>query len=424
MKIKKIRLDVNSAFWILYFWMIALPLHASNKILTYLSVTGKISVFHIALALICVYLLLLNIQNGIRHLTKQKIIIIAMGVGLLVSTVIGFKDRSHIFNNVIGDAVMYYMSYAILLITTSRYFEIKSPKWILRTTFNALTINLIINVVMYFTKSWSFWGIYSYNGGRFGGGYLSLLVASVIYGIYDYLYEKSIKTPHLILHIGLALFCSMLAQSRTHVILCFIGCLVLFIPLQKRMSKSYFIRVAVIAVIGVVGVAALLNGNSELIQRILNMDVTSDTETTASRVITWTYYWRLIKQTPLGTGFGEILYFINPSMTRAMATATYYVDNAVAVVLYKGGWFFGVIYFLMVVTTPIGLVRRWRQTKDALYVVYAMVFTMLILSTMILTSQVIHTYAINVFIWTTIGNVYNKDFEMLDAKKKGDEIIC
>ena len=190
------------------------------------------------------------------------------------------------------------------------------------------------------------------------------------------------------------------------------------------MSKSYFIRVAVIAVIGIVGVAALLNGNSELIQRILSMDVTSDTETTASRVITWTYYWRLIKQTPLGTGFGEILYFINPSMTRAMATATYYVDNAVAVVLYKGGWFFGAIYFLMVVTTPIGLVRRWRQTKDALYVVYAMVFTMLILSTMILTSQVIHTYAINVFIWTTIGNVYNKDFEIQDAVKKGDKIVC
>lgn len=113
MKIKKIKLNINSAFWILYFWMIALPLHASNKILSYLSVTGKISAFHIVLVLICIYLLLLNIRNGIRHLTKQKIIIIAMGIGLLVSTVIGFKDRSHVFNNVIGDAAMYY----IMLIT-------------------------------------------------------------------------------------------------------------------------------------------------------------------------------------------------------------------------------------------------------------------------------------------------------------------
>lgn len=189
------------------------------------------------------------------------------------------------------------------------------------------------------------------------------------------------------------------------------------------MAKAYFARVVVIAIIGIVGVVALLNGNSELIQRILNMDVTSDTETIASRVITWTYYWRLIKQTPLGTGFGEILYFINPSMTRAMATVTYYVDNAVAVVLYKGGWFLGVIYFLMIVTTPIRMMKNWRQTKDALYVVYAMVFTMLILSTMILTSQVIHTYAINVFIWTTIGNVYNKEFEIQDTMKKGEEIV-
>lgn len=421
----KIKLNLNSAFWFLYFWMIALPLHASNKILTYLSVTGKISVFHIAFILICIYLLLLNVRNGIRHLSKQNILIIAMGIGLLVSTVIGVRDGSHIFNNVIGDAVMYYMSYAILLITTSRYFEVKSPKWILRTTFNALTINLIINVVMYFTRSWSFWGVYSYNGGRFGGGYLSLLVASVIYGVYDYLYEKSIKIPHLILHIGLALFCSMLAQSRTHVILCFIGCLVLFIPLQKKMSKTYFVRVVFIAIIGIVGVAMLLKGNSELIQRILNMDMNSDSETTASRMITWTYYWKLIKQMPMGTGFGEILYFINPSMTRAMSTATYYVDNAVAVVLYKGGWFFGAIYFLMVLNAPIGLIKNWRQTKNPLYAVYAMVFTMLILSTMILTSQVIHTYAINAFVWTTIGNFYSsRKLELHETIMEGDEIIC
>lgn len=73
----------------------------------------------------------------------------------------------------------------------------------------------------------------------------------------------------------------------------------------------------------------------------------------------------------------------------------------------------------MVLTAPIGLIRNWRQTKNPLYAVYAMVFTMLILSTMILTSQVIHTYAINVFIWTTIGNVYNKDFEIQGEIKKG-----
>lgn len=131
---------------------------------------------------------------------------------------------------------------------------------------------------------------------------------------------------------------------------------------------------------------------------IFNTDLASDTETTVSRIITWTYYWRLIKQTPFGTGFGETMYFINPSMTRAMATATCYVDNAVAVVLYKGGWFLGVIYLLIITTTPIRLIKNWRQTKAPLYAVYAMVLTMLILSTMILASQAIHTYATNVFV--------------------------
>lgn len=136
-------------------------------------------------------------------------------------------------------------------------------------------------------------------------------------------------------------------------ILSFVGCLLLFVPMDKSLSKKFFFRILVIAVVGVVGIAFLLNGNSDLIQRILNMDITSDTETTASRVITWTYYWRLIRNLPVGTGFGEIMYFINPSMTIAKATATYYVDNAVAVVLYKCGWVGGILYFGYVLITPI-----------------------------------------------------------------------
>lgn len=78
----------------------------------------------------------------------------------------------------------------------------------------------------------------------------------------------------------------------------------------------------------------------------------------------------------------------------------------------------------VVLITPIGLVEHWKKTKYSVYIVYAMMFIMLILSTIVLTSQVIHTYAINVFVWTTIGNFYNREFELQDAIRKGDEIEC
>ena len=400
------KIGINWLFWKLYFLMIALPLHASNKILTYLSVTGKVSIFHIIIALMLPWLCCEKLAAGRMVIYKRNIMPGLLSLSMIIAFIIGIRDSSHVFNNAIGDGIMYFLSIAIVWIVRSDRFKPVDINWFLNYTFKALTINLIINTVMYATQGFSFWGLQSYNGGRFGGGYLSLLVVTVIYTVYDYLYVKSIPTPWLIVHIALAVFCSVLSQSRTHVILSFVGCLLLFVPMEKSLSKKYFFRILVIAVVGVVGIVALLNGNSVLIQRILNMDVTSDTETTASRVITWTYYWRLIRNSPLGTGFGEIMYFINPSMTIAKATATYYVDNAVAVVLYKCGWLGGILYFGFVLVTPIRMFLTWRKTHKKEFLLFTMIFTMLIFSVMILTSQVIHTYAVNVFIWTTIALTY------------------
>ena len=400
------KIGVNSLFWKLYFLMVALPLHASNKILTYLSVTGKVSIFHIVLFLMLIWIFSDKISKNGFVIYRRNIILGLFSLSMIATFFVGMRDAHHIFNNVIGDGIMYFLSIAIVWIVRSDSFEDVAVDWFLTYTFKALTVNLVINVIMYATQGLSFWGLQSYNGGRFGGGYLSLLVVTVIYGVHDYLYKKSIPTKWLILHIVLAVFCSVLSQSRTHVILSFVGCLMLFIPMGKSISKAYFFRILIITLVGTVGIVALLNGNSELVQRILNMDVTSDTETTASRIITWTYYWRLIKKTPWGTGFGEILYFINPSMTIAKATATYYVDNAVAVVLYKCGWIGGALYLGYVLVTPIRMLSVWKSTHKKEFLLFAVIFLMLILSIMILTSQVIHTYAVNVFIWTTIALTY------------------
>ena len=51
---------------------------------------------------------------------------------------------------------------------------------------------------MYVTSGFSFWGVSKFNGGRFGGGYVSLIVVTVLYGLYDFLYEKTISTKMFI----------------------------------------------------------------------------------------------------------------------------------------------------------------------------------------------------------------------------------
>ena len=266
-----------------------------------------------------------------------------------------------------------------------------------------MTICLTINVLMYTTSGFSFWGVSTFNGGRFGGGYVSLIVVTVLYGLYDFLYEKTISTKIFIYHIVLAIISSLLAQSRTHIILCAAGCILLLIPIWNKISSTTVFKVSIVLVVVVIGSMVFLSGNSELVQRILNMDITSNTETTASRMITWTFYWNRIRQNPMGTGFGETMYFINPSMTYALDTATYYVDNAFAVVLYKGGWFFGVLYFMFIFRTVYGNIIQSKRSGDKLYALVSILLFMLVVSTMLMTSQVIHTYAINAFVWTLIG---------------------
>lgn len=397
------RINYNNLFWITFFVMIALPLHASNRLISYLSVTGMVSIFHVLLGGMLIYAFAVAIKSHRISIAKNSLLIYIFGFSLIVTLIRGIENHSGNINNVIGDFSMYFLSYAILSIINSRLFESVDLRCFLRLTFYAMTICLTINVLMYTTSGFSFWGVSAFNGGRFGGGYVSLIVVTVLYGLYDFLYEKTISTKIFIYHIVLAIISSLLAQSRTHIILCAAGCILLLIPIWNKISSTTVFKVSIVLVVVVIGSMVFLSGNSELVQRLLNMDITSNTETTASRMITWTFYWNRIRQNPMGTGFGEIMYFINPSMTYALDTATYYVDNAFAVVLYKGGWFFGVLYFMFIFRTVYGNIIQSKRSGDKLYALVSILLFMLVVSTMLMTSQVIHTYAINTFVWTLIG---------------------
>ena len=401
MKMKKI--DLNGLFWITFCIMIALPLHASNKLISYLSITGMVSGFHILLGAMLIYSITVAIKSHKINIGKNCILIYLLGLALIGTFVNGIKNHPANINNVIGDFSMYFLSYSILCITNSRIFKNVDLRWFLKTTFYAMTICLTINVLMYVTSSFGFWGVSKFNGGRFGGGYVSLIVVTVLYGLYDFLYEKNLNTRLFIYHIILAIISSLLAQSRTHIILCAAGCLLLLIPFWGRLSPKTLFKLAIVLIVVMVGLVVFFSGNSELLQRLLNMDITSKTETTASRMTTWIFYWDRIKHNPSGTGFGEIMYFINPSMTYALDTATYYVDCAFAVILYKGGWIFGFLYFLFVFRS-VHIYFIWsKKTNDNLFALTSVLLLMLVVSTMLMTAQVIHTYAINTFVWSLIG---------------------
>ncbi|MST88189.1 hypothetical protein FYJ79_01020 [Sharpea azabuensis] len=397
------RINFNKLFWIIYFVMIALPLHASNKLISYVSITGMVSIFHVLLGGMLIYAIAAAIKSHKISIEKNSFLVYLFGITLIVALIHGIENHPGNINAVIGDFSMYFLSYAIFSIINSRIFESVDLRWFFKITFYAMTICLTINILMYATSGFSFWGVSTFGGGRFGGGYVSLIVVTVLYGVYDFLYEKTINTKILIYHIVLAIISSLLAQSRTHIILCAVGCILLLIPFWKKISSAIVLKVFIVVVIGIIGSMIFLKGDSNLAQRLLNMDITSNTETTESRMITWIFYWNRIKQNPVGTGFGETMYNINPSMTYALDTATYNVDNAFAVVMYKGGWIFGFLYFMLIFRAVYRDIIQLKRSGDKFYALVAILLLMMVVSTMIMTSQVIHTYAINTFMWTLLG---------------------
>ena len=228
---------------------------------------------------------------------------------------------------------------------------------------------------------------------------------SIIYGFYDFMYTRRIKPSVFAVHIGLAVFCSVLAQSRTHIILSVIGCLFILLLRVKKLNVITFWRILFVIGIGIVAMILFFNSGNPLAERLLSMDIASDTETTASRVWQWMYNIEKIKQSFMGYGFGSRMYFLSSATTLVTNSVSYYVDNAILTVLYKGGWLYGIVYLSYVVRTALKLWTTYRKKRDNESLIALMIFAMLILALMIMSCQITHTYATNAVMWTFIGLV-------------------
>ena len=117
------RINYNNLFWITFFVMIALPLHASNRLISYLSVTGMVSIFHVLLGGMLIYAFVVAIKSHRISIAKNSLLIYIFGFSLIVTLIRGIENHSGNINNVIGDFSMYFLSYAILSIINSRLFE-------------------------------------------------------------------------------------------------------------------------------------------------------------------------------------------------------------------------------------------------------------------------------------------------------------
>lgn len=407
LKIKK-----KDLFWLIYFIIIALPLHQSNGLLGYLSITGMVSIFHILMIFLSAYTLTKG-RLQIHHVW-QKLLYFIFLLSIALGVIIGIKN-SYQLSNVLGDGGMYLLSFMFLICSSSSATRKKDLNEFLLCTYKACNIMVTISAIMYFTRSLSFWQMISFNEGRYFGGFLQLLIITIPYGIYDHMHIGNVKLRSLIYQIILGFFCIMIAQSRALLLACVAGSIFVIYFGNRKLSIKTIIQVIILSAVALVALSMLMNSSLDIIGRLLSTDFTNKSDNSYARLYLYQYYFQQLKNHPFGNGFGSIMYFLTPQLNLMTNTGTYTVDAALMAAAYKGGWLLFFVYYVSMVYEIVFLILRYRKTKDSAFLIMIVCQTLFIVSTGLISGQIIHTYGPLVYFWTFMGFCVRNDISNNDV---------
>lgn len=404
----KIRLNVSSIFWGTCFIALCLPLHASNALLSYLSISGSITIFHLIFLVIAFYIFLISLSRS-KKSVKTTLINFLFFIFIVLGYIIGFKNGTA-SNSIIGDGSSYLLAFTVLYCISNRKIKEKNLPDLLEFLTKATFISCLISIIMFLTPGFSLWRFYSYNNGRYFGGYLSLLIFTMPFALYKYINENKTGIVKLAVYELLGFICIFLSQTRTILVFAFLG-LILVLLLgnnKKAMSFSSFVRILIVFIIITVGTVILLNSsNLDIISRLENTNLTSSDETIFARIYIYQYYFSQIFKNFWGVGFGKPMYFITKHM-RIMITSdvtSYTVDSALMTAGYKGGVCFLIFYVFASILPLYTLLKKFINTKNRLYFIYSIIWGFFVFQTVFITAQIIHTIATLIFFWIINGLV-------------------
>lgn len=397
----KVTIKKKDLFWYIYCALLALPYHASNSLLKYVSITNMISIFHIILLLLTLFLVI----NEKKKDKFSRAYLVVFAIGWTIAFVSGLYHGNSI-NNVIGDGGMYLLGMMIYTCASSSRTSTKMLDEYLFLTYKCAFVCSTISILMYLTRSFSFWGMISFNGGRYFGGFVSIFSISIPYAIFNHFTKGQVRLHNLLIHIVLGMACVIISQSRTVIITTIIGAVFAIYFSGNKLSRKRFFRVSFATIIGIAFLYWLLHSNFAIVNRLLSTDLSNRSETTNARLYIYQYYISKIMNNLTGYGFGSIMFFLTPQLNLMKDTATYTVDAALMATGYKGGIILLAVYVFGIIYSLYWLIKTYRYTKERIYFLLFVLETLFLVQTCLLTGQIIHTYATLTFFWTTIGLIF------------------
>lgn len=387
--------------FITYFISIFLPIYSNNNIGNYIKIVGNLNIIHLLLMIsLCLTFYSMGLRFNKVDLFVLLYIIIAF-VMYLIGVIKKYPNTLIELTWYVIPALFYYiMKYWTLHgLTIYTFMDI---------TYYAMFGNCLINLLMFFTRSWSFWGVSTYLGTKLGGNYYTLICITFTYGIYILFNgSKRIKSHIIIISSFLDLWCLISAQSRTILLMSIFPLIGIFIfglrdKANHRNKNNRILLLLGILTILLFSIWVFLQGNSEIMQRLRIMSFTSEDDTFSIRLNTLIHNFTYIFIPQLfGRGFGYPLHFYNSN--GYPTTEVFYLDNTYMTEAIRGGIVFVGLFIYMVILPFKMLKKKYNKTKDGCYIIILLCYISYLVSATIMSGQTIHGFAVSIFLWSFIS---------------------
>lgn len=402
---------IENMIAVLYFIAIALPIYGSNNLESYISVPYlKINIIQLLSVVLIVFYIFYE-RGRIKYSRESQSMLIIVAIYFVVCLAfftLGIVKGYSYAMTMIKWFIFPLMFFLLFFILCKKGFTLND---FLKLTFYAETVVLVLTVVMYMTREWSFWGIHYFLGNRFGGNYLNVTIITFAYGFYSlYFRKKYINKLVLIIHFTAGVYCLILAQSRTSLILVFVPIIFTIVVglLMSRNATRFVFGVIVLVAAIIIGwyfFDNLMQSNMDITNRLSRENWFGEGDTFMVRVYTFSYEFNQFLHNPFGLGFGVPFKQFTSYGRLDMEYQGYYCDNAFISLAVYGGIIMVVLYALIYYKTFKGMYLTKKKTNDPLYYYMGFAFLTFIVCSAIISASVIHGFGLAIFFWSFISVV-------------------
>ena len=169
-----------------------------------------------------------------------------------------------------------------------------------------------------------------------------------------------------------------------------------------------------------IGLIIFFNSNNVLTQRF--MGTSGEANTGIARINTFVYYINIFKKNIFGYGFGYKMYYLDEFKEVIKSQSSYQIDNAFIVYAIKGGILFFILNMYLIINTLRKINYVYVKTDDSIIYTLKVGMMLVIASSTIFTSQIIHGNAEIAFIWSLCGYFLESN-SIIEQNKKYVEKI-